>query len=245
MGKLPCLNLTIPDVSYAIQHLSQFLAQPRVPHMEAAINVVKYLKGTINRALFYPTNSDLSYKATLMLIGVDVCLAASLSRATAFSLVNLSCLGKPRSKRLCPSHLPSLSIGACLRPLASSYGLLACYRTYAFRFIILFHSTAIIRQPSTLPKNPVFHNRTKHIDVDCHYVRDKVLAGFIHTQHLRSSLQLADIMTKPLGTQQHHFLSTKTCRHSSKSNLTGGVETIYFLFILFLVQLSAISYIQL
>ncbi|XP_043810935.1 uncharacterized mitochondrial protein AtMg00810-like [Manihot esculenta] len=63
LGRLLYINLTRPDICYAVQHLSQFMNKPRKPHWEAALHVLRYLKGSLHQGLYFPVTDDLSLSA--------------------------------------------------------------------------------------------------------------------------------------------------------------------------------------
>ncbi|GAV85387.1 LOW QUALITY PROTEIN: hypothetical protein CFOL_v3_28824, partial [Cephalotus follicularis] len=196
VGKLNYLTITRPDISFAISAVSQFMSAPRTTHWQAVLHIVRYLKGHLHIAGYSDPDclevtgySDADWAGCL----VD-------RRSTSGYCIFLG--GNLVSWKSKKSVVSRSSAEAEYRAMANVTGELQWIH------MLLTEIGFSVTRPSTLhcdnksamhiASNPVFHERTKHIEVDCYYVREKVNRGELKLVHTRSEEQLADIFTKPL-----------------------------------------------
>lgn len=208
IGRLLYLSLTRPDLSYSVQHLSQFVSQPRMPHWQVVVHVLRYLKGTPTLGLFYPMQTSLNVTGFTdadwgsclttrrSLYGYCVFLGHTLvSWKTKKQTTVARSLAEAKYRSMANTTTELVWTSYLLRDLCVPIELP----------ITLFCDNQAAQQ---LVANPCFHERTKHVDLDC-LTRERIQSGFLQTAYIPTNLQLADLMTKALGQQQHTFLSSK------------------------------------
>ena len=75
-----------------------------------------------------------------------------------------------------------------------------------------------------IAKNPVFHECMKHIEIDYHFVQERLHTGELALSYIASKLQPADIFTKPLGKCQFQFLRSKLGMVNLHAPMRGSVK---------------------
>ena len=75
-----------------------------------------------------------------------------------------------------------------------------------------------------MSSNPVHHKRTKHIELDVHFVREKVVVGQCQVLQVPTTQQLADVMTKGLPTASFREFRDSLCVAGNDAHTAGGVS---------------------
>ena len=201
VGSLRYLASTRPDITYGVGIISWFMEKPYQSHLQAAKRILRYVNGTRNHGILY------SYTDNFSLVGyTDSDWAGDIETRKSTS-GNAFFLGSGliswSSKK---QHVVALSTAEAEYIALSSA---ACQAIWLRRILSeLMHEqigpTKILcdnKSAMALAKNPVFHGRSKHIDIKYHYIRDRVKDGEIELNFCRSEDQIADILTKPLKTE--------------------------------------------
>ncbi|CAL1381811.1 unnamed protein product [Linum trigynum] len=209
VGSLIYLTHTRPDILYVVQVVSQFMQATRTTHLAAVNRILRYLRGTQKVGLFFPASGALTIEA---FADADYASCLDTRRSTSgwcvkvgHSFISWRCKKQERvSKSSTEAEYRSMSEVTSelvwLRRLLLDLGV-ECptpMRLYG-------DNTSAIR----IATNPVLHDRTKHIEVHVHYIRQLVSEGIVALSYVTSEEQTADLLTKAVGTARHWFLAHK------------------------------------
>lgn len=202
VGALQYLTLTRPDLAFPVNKVCQFLHCPTTDHWTAVKRILRYLKQSIKTGLKIERSSS--------------CLISGFSDADW-----AGCLDDRRSTGGFAVFLGSnlVSWSARKQPTVSRSSTEAEYKAVANTTAeIMWIQTLLQELGIQIPRaaklwcdnigakylsaNPVFHARTKHIEVDYHFVRERVARKLLEIDFVSSKDQVADGFTKALPTRQ-------------------------------------------
>ncbi|CAM8899364.1 unnamed protein product [Rhodiola kirilowii] len=205
IGSLLYLTASRPDILFSVCLCARFQADPRETHVKAVKRILRYLKGTDDLCLFYPTRGDLRLTAYT---DADYAGCRTDRKSTSGMAQFLGpCLISWGSKKqssiaLSTAEAEYIAAAACCAQLLwikqqlSDYGVILEYVS------ILCDNTSAIN----ISKNPVQFSRTKHIEIRYHFLRDCVEKGTIAMEYCRTEEQIADIFTKALHREPYEKL---------------------------------------
>ncbi|XP_020271922.1 uncharacterized protein LOC109847086 [Asparagus officinalis] len=203
IGALKYLTITRPDIAFVVHVVFQFIHAPCTTHLLAVERVYRYLQGTSDH-------------------GLSLRKAIGSTRAIANSDADWAdCLDSSRSTSGYAVFFgPNLiSWHSKMQPTVLRSSTEAEYRALAYTVAetlwlrrLLVELGIVLRHPVTLfgdnisatyiTANLVLHDRSKHINVDYHFVRERVAHGDLVVRYVPTQLQLADIFTKGLSSQR-------------------------------------------
>jgi hypothetical protein len=199
VGKLIYLSHTRPDIAYAVSVISQFMHSPKEVHLQAAHRVLQYLKSTPGRGILFRRNGGLMLEAYTDTDYVGSLIdRRSTTRYCTFLGGNLVTW---RSKK--QNVIAWSSIEAEFRAIAQGVCELLWLKIILEDMRIKLEGPMKLycdnKSAISIAHNPVQHDRTKHIEIDRHFSKEKLESRLICTPYVSTNDQLVDVLTKGLS----------------------------------------------
>jgi hypothetical protein len=197
-GALYYLTFTRPDIAYAVQQVCLHMHDPRESHLTAMKRILRYLRGTPDYGLLLrrSRSTDLvvytdadwagcpdTRRSTL---GYAVFLGDNLVSWSAKRQTVVSCSSAEAEYRAVANDVAEAT---WLRQL-----LLELQSPPSWYTLVYCDNISAVY----LSNNPVQHQRIKHVEIDLHFVREKVAIGQVRVLHVPTTTQFADVFTKGL-----------------------------------------------
>ncbi|GJS80626.1 ribonuclease H-like domain-containing protein [Tanacetum coccineum] len=195
---LQYLTFTRPDLSFSVQQICLYMHDPREPHLAALKRILCYIRGTLEFVLQLYASSESSLVAYS---DADWAGCPTTHRSTSGYCIFLGHNNLSWSFK----RQPTLSRSSAESEYRSVANVVA--ETTWLRNLLRELHTPLLTATLVycdnvsavyLSANPVQHQRTKHIEIDIHFVRDMVAIGHVRVLRVPSCYQYADIFTKGL-----------------------------------------------
>jgi len=215
VGALQYLTLTRPDISFSVNKVCQFLHEPTSAHWSAVKRILRYVRGTLSVGLRFQRSHSMIVSA---FSDADWAGCPDDRRSTGGFAVFLG----PNLISWCAKKQATVSRSST----EAEYKALANATAEVMWIQKLLDELGITHPRAArlwcdnlgatyLSANPVFHARTKHIEIDFHFVQERVAQKLLEIRFISTADQLADGFTKPL-------VAAKINKFRNNLNLVAG-----------------------
>lgn len=211
VGALQYATLTRPDITYSVNKVCQFMSNPLETHWKAVKRILRYLKGTIYHGLLLRPAQPGAVFSLRAYCDSDWATDPDDRRSTSGSCIffgpNLVSWSAKKQQLVSRS-----STEAEYRSMANTTSELTWIQSLLCELNVPTHTPTLLCDNLSavmLSHNPILHSRTKHMELDIHFVREKVIAKSLLVTHVPSHQQIADALTKPLTSTRFHEMRDK------------------------------------
>ncbi|GJV04426.1 retrovirus-related pol polyprotein from transposon TNT 1-94 [Tanacetum coccineum] len=208
IGTLMYLTASRPDFTFVVCMCARYQAKPAEKHLHAVKKIFKYLRGSVNRGLWYPKDSSIALTAYANADHAG-CQDTRLSTSGCMQLLGYRLISwsskRQKSAAIFSTKAEYIAFSGCcaqvpwMRSQLTDYGL-------GFNKIPMYCDN---KSAIALCCNNVQHSRSKHIDIRFHFIKEQVENGVVELYFVNTEYQLADIFTKALGRERIEFLINK------------------------------------
>jgi hypothetical protein len=199
IGLLMYLTDTRLDICFAVNILSRFLVEPKHVHLVAAKHVMRYLKGTMDYGLGYDGDHDFTLSGYTDANWAGSFADRKSTSGCCFSLGSAMISWQSRNQfSIALSIAEAEYIAAC----SASCDAIWLRKLLTGLFDLEMRATVILCDNQSyikMTENHVFHDRSKHIEIRYHFIRDMVQRGALKLQYISTDEQVVDVLTKPLS----------------------------------------------
>jgi Reverse transcriptase (RNA-dependent DNA polymerase) len=202
VGALLYLATTVrPDIAYAVGVLSRFMSCPTKEHWNTAKGVLRYLAGTSRLGITYGASPAVLHG----FCDADYGRCIDTRKSTTGYVFTIAGGAVSWSSKKQPTVAAStteaeyMAASAAVKEALWLRKLLADLGVPVATVLMSCDSTGAL----TLVDKPVLSERSKHIDVHHHFVRERVALGQVAFRYVHTSANPADMLTKPLGPTKH------------------------------------------
>ena len=209
VGKLLYLCHTRPDIAFAVSIVSRYMHEPRTGHLDAVYRILRYLKGTPGKGLWFRSNGHLVIDGYS-----DADWASCLDDRRSTSGYCVFVGGNLVSWRSKKQPVVSKSTAeAEYRAMSQGLSDMLWVRNLLSELNVLKDGHLNVwcdnKSAICIANNPVQHDRTKHVEIDRFFIKEKIDAGIIKLDYVNTGQQIADCLTKGLGAKECNLACDK------------------------------------